>query len=86
MSRPKRMPFENQMVATPSDWRERMMPSQEKMLTTAKTRTARSWAGLGQASADQPFCRISRASDPALNVRREEEGVDASRVPGCCSV
>src|ERR1700722_8386895 len=50
MTRAKSMPLVNQMVATPSDWRERAMPSQEKVSRTRKVTTRRSQESGGEAS------------------------------------
>ncbi len=63
------MPFESQIVATPSDCREKMMPAQEKIARTTKTISALICAVFGQASADQPFHRISRRRSRTLNLR-----------------
>src|ERR1700749_4391654 len=71
ISREKINPFENQIVATPSDWCDSTMPSQEKNVATGKTHASRITAAGVQESLRVNPSHISLSS-PAIPVERAE--------------
>lgn len=82
ISKEKIRPFENQIVATPSDWCDSTIPSQEKNIATGKTHASRiTAAGVQEALSVKPsHISLSRLTI-AVRGAGGTDGVSATKTP-----
>src|ERR1700753_3107125 len=82
MSSPKIRALDSQMVATPSDWRDSTMPSQEQRVANAKTHDRRSRLARVQESRRLNPCQITpkKLAPPVAGSATEVERSPGRRI------